>query len=330
MYILELSAAAVSPGSIAGGKCFACGGAPSTGAGEHVIPKWLQRRFKLFDQRLTLLNGTLIAYRNLTVPCCEACNNGFLSKIEGEVQPIFERGAVNSCDEKLALGRWLSKILIGFLVKETSLALDRAKPEFGPIFLPELVDELHHCHFVLQSARKPTVFSCLHGELPFSMYCYEISDKGENPTFDLSTNVVGQSVAVRIGRLGVVFVSDGGLQTHVGPKGPYALSGSTITTIQFSEISARVHYKAALRDATHLYLTAENEEAIQIEQARVESYSGLIPGTEELRIFKDWNEEEFSFALAAYTRCKRSEVFDPETRMCKTTLVDNNGRLLSF
>jgi hypothetical protein len=170
MNILELSAAAVSESKIAEGMCFACGGTPSTGSGEHVIPKWLQRKFKLFDERLTLINGTLIAYRNLTIPCCENCNTGFLSKIEGAVQPIFEHGAVNSYDEKLALGRWLSKILIGFLVKETSLASDRAKPELGPIFRPDLIDELHHCHFVLQSARKPTSFRCLHGDLPFSLY----------------------------------------------------------------------------------------------------------------------------------------------------------------
>jgi len=330
MIIQELSAAAVSESNIAEGMCFTCGGVPSTGAGEHVIPKWLQRKFKLYDERLTLINGTLIAYRNLTVPCCKACNNGFLSNIEGAVQHIFEQGMVNSYDEKLALGRWLSKILIGFLVKETSLALDRAKPELGPIIRPNFIDDLHHCHFVLQSSRKPTSFRCLHGELPFSLYFYGISDTEENGAFDLSTNVVGQSVAIRVGHLGVVFVSDGGLQMHVGPKGPYALSGSTITKIQFREICARVHYKAALRDATHLYLTFENEELIQIEQAHVKSYSGFILGSEALRIFRDWDEEEFSFALAAYTRCERSDVFDPETRMCRTTLADHDGKPLSL
>jgi hypothetical protein len=106
-------------------------------------------------------------------------------------------------------------------------------------------------------------------------------------------------VAMRVGRLGVIFVSDGGLQMHFGPRGPYALSGSTVTEAQFSEIAARVHYKAALRDATHLYLTFENDEFMQIEQVRVESYSGLIPGSEESRIFRDWNEAEFSYALQA-------------------------------
>lgn len=41
--ILELSARAVSESSISKRRCFACGGASSTGAGEHVIPKWLPK-----------------------------------------------------------------------------------------------------------------------------------------------------------------------------------------------------------------------------------------------------------------------------------------------
>jgi hypothetical protein len=119
-----------------------------------------------------------------------------------------------------------------------------------PIVPASFVDELHHCHFVLQSARKPTTFRCLHGDLPFSLYFYEIAYKRGTQEFDLSTNVVGQSVAMSVGRRGVIFVSDGGLQMHAGPRGPYALSGSTVMEAQFSEIAARVHYKAALSDAS--------------------------------------------------------------------------------
>ena len=52
----------------------------------------------------------------------------------------------------------------------------------------------------------------------------------------------------------------------------------------------------------------------------VESYSGLIPGSHELRIFKEWDEEAFSYAMAAYTRFDRSAVFDEGTKTCKSTL----------
>jgi hypothetical protein len=49
----------------------------------------LQERFGLANQHLTLLNGTLIPYRQLTVPCCQTCNNVHLSKLEKRVQTLL-------------------------------------------------------------------------------------------------------------------------------------------------------------------------------------------------------------------------------------------------
>jgi hypothetical protein len=65
MKVLELTDRAVLESSIAAKRCFACGGPSSSGSGEHVIPKWLQNECSLFDERLTLLNGTHIPYRSL-------------------------------------------------------------------------------------------------------------------------------------------------------------------------------------------------------------------------------------------------------------------------
>ena len=45
---------------------------------EHIFPKWLQARFDLWNERLTLINGTTIPYRSLVVPCCKICNNHHL------------------------------------------------------------------------------------------------------------------------------------------------------------------------------------------------------------------------------------------------------------
>jgi hypothetical protein len=243
-----------------------------------------------------------------------------LSNIESTVQPLLRRGHVAHDEEKLALARWLSKILLGILVKETSLLFDRSQPDRGSIVDSGMIDDLRHCHFVLQSARKPTSFICLHGEFPFSFYSYRVPEYRRGHEFDLSTNVAGQSVAIRVGQLGAIFINDGGFQMHVGSKGPFELSGADLSEIQFREISARVHYKAALRDATHFYLTFENEDVIQVEQLHVKSFSGLLPGSDELRIFRDWNEAELSHAMSAYMRVDLSMIFDDETQTCRTTL----------
>jgi hypothetical protein len=66
-----------------GKRCFYCGQVlRGNKTREHVFPQWLKRRFGLANQHLTLLNGSLIPYRQLTVPCCSTCHNVHLSKLE--------------------------------------------------------------------------------------------------------------------------------------------------------------------------------------------------------------------------------------------------------
>jgi hypothetical protein len=49
--------------------CFLCGRrlGSRNRADEHIIPRWIQERFQLWNQTLTLLNGTTIAYRQLVI-----------------------------------------------------------------------------------------------------------------------------------------------------------------------------------------------------------------------------------------------------------------------
>ena len=74
--------------------CFLCGVelAPDRNTDEHVIPRWIQERYELWTQRLTLLNHTTIPYRQLTIPCCATCNNQHLGKIEMQVQAACDAG----------------------------------------------------------------------------------------------------------------------------------------------------------------------------------------------------------------------------------------------
>jgi hypothetical protein len=69
-----------------------------------------------------------------------------------------------------------------------------------------------------------------------------------------------------------------------------------------------------------IFVSSENDEFMQAEQMHVESYSGLIPGSDKLSIFKEWDEEALSYPLAAYTRYDRSAVFDEGTKTCQSTL----------
>ena len=326
MFTMELTERAIDAVNISSGRCFLCGDTPSTGQGEHIFPKWLQKHLNIWDDQLTLLNGTRIPYSQLTIPCCEHCNNGVLSKIENNVKQILTRSSNPTEDETLFLGRWMAKILVGILFKESSLLLDRSNPNLGTIFPPSMVDDFYHTHLILNTARVPTSFDCLHWNYPFSLYHYRVDEGLEKNEFDLSTNVFGNSISIRVGTHALVFISDGGMQMEHGMGGPFNLAGKQLHPLQFKEISARVHYKSTLRDATHRYIISENERNIQMSQTGVQSYSPPDFESNEIDLFREWNEKDFADAVTQYLGSYGKNMYDPETNSCRTYLVDENGK----
>ena len=141
--------------------CFLCGLCltPELESPEHIIPKWIQERYDLWDQRLTLLNRTTIPYRQLTIPCCSPCNTEHLSKIETQVRRACAAGrdAVLSLPP-LTLFLWAGKILYGIVYREHLVPSDRQAAEEGPLVPTEFLEEFRLHHRFLQAARIPMEF----------------------------------------------------------------------------------------------------------------------------------------------------------------------------
>ena len=100
--------------------CFICGNYADSE--EHVIPKWLQTKYDLWNQRLTLPNRTTITYKQLTIPCCTDCNTKTLSQLESRVK------SGEATDEEL--WKWSAKIHFGLLRKDDFLEWDRKNPGY--------------------------------------------------------------------------------------------------------------------------------------------------------------------------------------------------------
>ncbi|MCC1498074.1 hypothetical protein [Alcanivorax sp. 1008] len=100
--------------------CFVCSGPAETE--EHIIPKWLQRQYALWDQKLSLPNRTTITYKHLKIPCCFDCNNNVLSQLETKVK------SGTATDEEL--WKWAAKIHFGLLRKDDFLEWDRKNPGY--------------------------------------------------------------------------------------------------------------------------------------------------------------------------------------------------------
>lgn len=323
---MNLTQQALKPESIVSGRCFLCGGPPTAGKGEHVFPRWLQKRFDLWDQKLTLLNGTRIPYREIRVPACVDCNSRVLGKTETYVSGL--RGSTVSKwshSHSFEVGRWLSKILIGILVKEASLLHDRSSPELGVIFPPEEIAELILLHLLVQSWRKTIRFQSLHTVHPFTLYVYEIEKDHDFADFNLSTNLLGKSLCMRFGDLGFAFVADGGLQHEMGEFGPYDLGFQKLHPVQFDELAARVHYKSVLRDATHFYVHSENPESFCFNQVKVTPYTNIKLNDGSDRVFREWSLSELAVMLENYDVPGGKYLINEAGEASYTFLVGENG-----
>lgn len=135
--------------------CTFCDGSPDTE--EHVVPKWLQRHFDLWNQTLQLWNGTALPYRQAVVPACNQCNTTRFSRLEQRV----ESGTASRQDLYL----WALKIRYGLALRDSSLLLDRRQPGTGPLLDRDVATYgetfIRHCFRALDGrpfAFRPTPF----------------------------------------------------------------------------------------------------------------------------------------------------------------------------
>lgn len=92
---------------------------------EHIIPKWLQSKYDLYNQLLTIPNGSKVPYRKLKIPVCSEDNTLF-----GKVEKNISEGIYNTDEIYL----WAFKIHIGLLMIDTTLKKDRKNRNSGNIF----------------------------------------------------------------------------------------------------------------------------------------------------------------------------------------------------
>lgn len=89
-----------------------------TNTQEHVIPRWLQKRMNLSEEKLFIPNGTNIRYKHLVIPAQKTHNEKF-----GEIENRISKGIFKINEVYL----WALKIHIGLLYKDSNLKFDITK-----------------------------------------------------------------------------------------------------------------------------------------------------------------------------------------------------------
>ena len=86
---------------------------------EHVLPRWMQKRFSLANQLYHLPNGATLAYKNAKVPAAQEHNAKF-----GEIENRLSRGKASLQEIYL----WAFKVHIGLIYRNASLRVDIRSP----------------------------------------------------------------------------------------------------------------------------------------------------------------------------------------------------------
>jgi hypothetical protein len=305
-----------------GKRCFYCGKLlRGSRTREHVFPLWLQKRFGLFDQHLTLLNGTLIPYRQLTVPCCSTCNNVHLSKLEKRVQTLLFESSIEEARRNLKdIYIWANKILLGIIYAERLLPLNRRYPKGRPILPPEMRDMFRMTHFLIQGLRFPIKFTAEGKErIPGSAFVFNLKSRRDPKLqFDFKDNLFTLGVSLRLGNRGIITLSDGGA-TDISVGSLLRRDGKRkLHPIQFSELAAKAFYKAYLVNRTPKYIMVEVNNSVEVMQMP-------LMGLSSKPVFDDWDQTAYAHMLSFHTGQPVERLKPDETDRVVTYIHDANG-----
>jgi hypothetical protein len=306
--------------------CFLCG-TPLTDQNEseeHVFPKWLLEKFNLWNSTITLLNGTLIPYRMLRIPCCNECNNEQLSRIENIVRQGLEDGyeGFSKIDKKIIF-QWISKIFYGLLFKELSLAVDRRNPSEGTITTPELLKQYRMTHTFLQSVRFPIEFEEFQ---PWSIHIVEGQEAETRRIFNYVDGLVTLTFSINLGKV-IIFahLQDNGI--HQAEKEEYfnKLQDCKLHNIQFLEIATKVIYSSYLLKHSPTYI-----------------FHAFTQGNESLKVYNmsssyyydDWDELVYAkllhYYLSQFYEIDFESIYSAKEKKCITFIRNEDGSFLDI
>ena len=160
---------------------------------EHVIPRWLQRKFSLQELTYSLPNGTQLKYKNAVVPATSRDNSKF-----GEIEDKISNGTAS--DEEIYL--WAFKIHVGLIYISSNLKFNIRNPN-SPKFWD--VNDFGRDVWLFQQLYKVWQNGGKTTPSPFGTVL-KFKSLGPETDFDLAHNIESRTLFINIGSQ-VIFVS---------------------------------------------------------------------------------------------------------------------------
>lgn len=193
---------------VMGSACFVCGAFPNEKIfnDEHIVPRWILRRYRLFDSKITLPTGEQRHYRGYRIPCCKDCNSLLGEKVETPVSQLLDgdfKDVIERLDEanRQLLFVWVSLLFFKVHLKDKSVRVQQdlrvASDTVGDSY--DWAD-MHHVHAI---ARSPFTNASLMEGVVGSIQVFEIAGELTNENYDYLDFTFNQTVIVRLGRIGI-------------------------------------------------------------------------------------------------------------------------------
>lgn len=289
-------------------RCFLCGVAlsDSNRTDEHVFSKWVQNRCNLWNERVNLLNGTTMPYRQLKIPCCDPCNGTHLSQVESTVRDAFALGvdAVRQVDRR-TLFFWLAKIYYGLMFRELLLPVDRTSPTSGTILTRDVLESFRMHHTLLQGVRG--VVRWRHPEQqPASIFVFECQTvPSVQCNFDYFDILSFPYLGIRVGSTAVISVLQDWGALECAASVPMIEVAKTISLhpLQFRQLAAFGAYSTYLFNRVPKHVIRTADEYLEVITLPLAGLSGS-------NLFDSHELDVLASILAHAWAVPKSQIFD--------------------
>ncbi|MFT7109803.1 MAG: hypothetical protein ACI843_001468 [Psychrobacter glaciei] len=200
-----------------GKVCFLCADENSEPTKEHVIPEWILRKYSLYNQSITLTNGTKHKYKDYVVSCCWKCNQLLSTNFETPISKMFEKGFEELKGylidgEDIRVFCWLALIFIKMHYKDNFLRMERDKRAICGSIAKDLEYDWGEMHHVYCLARSFYCDAKIEHRALGSLAIFHIkADSEGSEQFDVGDITFSNTFGIRVGDIGlIVCFGDGG------------------------------------------------------------------------------------------------------------------------
>ena len=292
-----------------GNSCFICGDERETKAfnDEHVIPRWLLKKFKLFESSITLPNGRTFKYGKYKISCCKDCNSLLGTSLEKIVSEGFD-GDVKSShaffnENQDIIFQWICLLYIKTHLRDRSFISDFKKKD-------KISDQyewvkLHHTYCIARRVYSGvTIDENVYG----SMFFFECDTSNLSEPFDYIDLYGTGSVLVKLRDFIIIcIIDDSKLVSRIVDEYLKKITGK-LNDIQLRELFARITEKNTRIMDKPKYVTSGNL------QKRKVHISAIVE--REIRI-ANYNKRYFGEMMYHLIQ---NHLYTPETEESKKTI----------